>query len=91
MDEKNMFLTLPPYREIPDVGLYLNQVVKYLTDCVGGCPGISITDSMVMGLNKLWELVMYMEAWGAVVHEVKSDSTDTDTERELRQYYFLNF
>ena len=49
-----------------------------------------ITDSMVMGLNKLWELVMYMDAWGAVVHEVKSDWTDTDTERELRQYYFLN-
>jgi len=52
MDEKNMFLTLPPYREIPDVGLYLNQVVKYLTDCVGGCPGISITDSMVSNYVK---------------------------------------
>ena len=46
---------------------------------------------MAMGLNKLWELVMYMDAWGAVVHEVKSDWTDTDTERESRQYYFLNF
>ena len=47
-----------------------------------------ITD---MGLSKLWGLVMYMEAWHAVVHGVKSDwnDTDTDTKTELRQYYFL--
>ena len=36
-----------------------------------------ITDSMGMGLSKLWELVMDREAWRAVIHGVTElDMTD---------------
>ena len=34
-----------------------------------------ITDSMVMGLGGLWELVMDREAWSAVVHGVTKSWT----------------
>ena len=34
-----------------------------------------ITDSMDMGLGRLWELVTDREAWGAVVHVIAKSGT----------------
>ena len=35
----------------------------------------SITDSMDVSLNELWELAMYREAWHAAIHRVTKNQT----------------
>lgn len=45
--------TLPAYREIPDVGLYLDQVVKYINSSFGDFPDMQVTASMLTNYVKL--------------------------------------
>ena len=51
-DEVNEKFNLPPYQELPDMGLYLNQVVTYLQNCVAPFPSVKVTSSMVSNYVK---------------------------------------
>ena len=43
---------LPAYQEIPDVGLYLEQTAKYLTDCLAPVQNTPVTGSMISNYVK---------------------------------------
>ena len=43
---------LPTYREIPSVGLYLDQTSKYINECLSVIPGCAITNSMIANYVK---------------------------------------
>ena len=47
-----------------------------------------ITDSMGMGLGRIWELVMHQEAWRAVIHGVGKSWTELSewTELKLKEF-----
>ena len=44
---------LPRYKEIPDVGLYLDQVTKYINGYLKDFPGMTVTPSMISNYVKL--------------------------------------
>ncbi|MDO4488803.1 MAG: DUF1836 domain-containing protein [Eubacteriales bacterium] len=52
--EKNLSgFRMPGYNEIPDVGLYLKQVVKYVNDSVGEWFDIAVTETMLSNYVKM--------------------------------------
>ena len=52
--EKNIWeFTLPRYNEIPNVGLYLKQVVKLISEAVEPCFGLKVSDTMLSNYVKM--------------------------------------
>ena len=43
---------LPRYEDIPDMGLYLEQVTKYINDCLAPLENVSLTYSMISNYVK---------------------------------------
>ena len=52
MDAALPDIRLPRYREIPDVGLYLEQVTKYVSDSLAPLGQGTVTGSMVSNYVK---------------------------------------
>ena len=45
--------SMPRYHEIPNVGLYLKQVVKYINDCLNPYFRITVTETMLSNYVKM--------------------------------------
>lgn len=50
-DAMNSF-TLPEYHEIPDIGLYLDQVARYINSFLTDFPEMNVTPSMISNYAK---------------------------------------
>lgn len=50
--EESKSFALPQYREIPDMGLYLKQVVTYIQQCVVPFQNVKVTSSMISNYVK---------------------------------------
>ena len=48
----NQQFDLPPYHELPTMGLYLKQVVTYLQQCVAPFESVKVTSSMISNYVK---------------------------------------
>lgn len=53
MEKDIQDFSLPRYNEIPDVGLYLKQVVKYINETLGPVFGIAVTETMISNYVKM--------------------------------------
>ena len=51
MEQKNYQFQMPRFREIPNVGLYLEQTVQYINDCIAPLD-LAITSSMLSNYVK---------------------------------------
>ena len=52
MSEQLKEFRLPTYKEIPSVGLYLDQVSKYINDSLAVIPECTVTNSMISNYVK---------------------------------------
>lgn len=50
--EETKSFALPQYHEIPDMGLYLKQVVTYIQQCVAPFKNVKVTSSMISNYVK---------------------------------------
>lgn len=50
--EPLLHFDLPPYKVVPDVGLYLEQVTKYVSELLLPLAGVSLTGSMISNYVK---------------------------------------
>lgn len=52
LDDSMLGFSLPAYSEIPDVGLFLDQVCRYINEYLEPLPGFGLTTSMISNYVK---------------------------------------